>query len=52
MANVKTHVEESDILMKADINDLDNDGISGIARMVKNELGQNVVAGESLLASS
>ena len=33
-------IEVSDILMKADINDLDNDGISGIARMVKNELGQ------------
>ena len=45
-------IEESDILMKADINDLDNDGISGIARMVKNELGQNVVGRFGVRAST
>ena len=45
-------IEESDILMKADINDLDNDGISGIARMVKNELGQSVVGRFGVRAST
>ena len=45
-------IEESDILMKADKNDLDNDGISGIARMVKNELGKYVVGRFGVRAST
>lgn len=45
-------IEESDILMKADINDSDNDGISGIARMVKNEAGKDVVGRFGIRAST
>ncbi len=45
-------IEESDILNKSDENDLNNDGISGVARMVKDQSGINRVGRFGIRAST
>ena len=45
-------IEESDILVKSDENDLDGDGISGIARIVKDEQGKDRVGRFGIRAST
>ncbi|MDC3024481.1 c-type cytochrome [Alphaproteobacteria bacterium] len=45
-------IEEEDILKKADKFDKDNDGISGVARIVKNENGQDRVGRFGIRAST
>ena len=45
-------IEESDIFKKSDKNDLDKDGISGMARMIRNQAGEERVGRFGIRASA
>ena len=45
-------IEESDILKKSDKNDLDKDGISGMARMIRDQAGEERVGRFGIRAST
>jgi len=45
-------IEESDILAKQDINDEDNDGVSGVARIVNDEKGNKKIGRFGIRAST